>query len=71
MAGVFPDQQVNPGCKKLWEVISKKNEITDQVRSSDIQRDLGVEPLLLCIKRKQLRRYLIRILLGASFGGTL
>uniref|UniRef100_A0A3B5B951 Carbonyl reductase [NADPH] 1-like n=1 Tax=Stegastes partitus TaxID=144197 RepID=A0A3B5B951_9TELE len=31
--------------------------LKDRVRSSDIQRELGVEPLLLCVERSQLRWY--------------
>lgn len=39
------------------------NNMSDRVRSSDIQKELRVELLLLCIKRSQLRRFrhLIRV----------
>ncbi len=37
--------------------------LRDRVRSSDIQKELGVEPLLLCVERSQLRwlRHLVRM----------
>ena len=42
--------------------------LRDRVRSSDIWRELGVEPLLLCVERGQLRWFghLIKYILGAS-----
>ena len=40
--------------------------LRDRMRSSDIHRELGVEPLLLCVERGQLRLFahLIRMLPG-------
>ncbi|KAF7646840.1 hypothetical protein LDENG_00181720, partial [Lucifuga dentata] len=44
--------------------------LRDRVRSSDIQEGLRVEPLLLHIKRRQLRwfRHLVRMDSGRSLG---